>query len=540
MRLSDFNPPTEGDATPAIQAALDAAQGGYLDWDVSGRFHVNRLRPRSGTAIVMHGGVTLAKATGAAGVLYMQDCEGVRIIGNGAKVDGTDYQPTTAKGHTLYALGTVDCTLSGLVVDGATDLKDCLYIGLGTKPNERLRIADSKFLHAKRNGISVVAGLDTLIEDCETAHATGAPGAGVDVEANFYGHVARTRLLRVHSHHNAGAGILSIFGTDTVAEDCDVHDNGTYGLGASSGGYQFAEAVYRPNVDVIGVTGFDMATGTVFIAAQPPVGTPVNFSVRNGAQRPPELSGSYYVVSRHVGSNGVILGKSVRHSEVTALSLPGAGVMSADPYESDIRLQAFVKGQSDGLVVKGGRYHANGTQGLFVAGAGKLRFSDADVFDNGSNQVQISYTRDADVERLRVSGRSGRMGVVAISGGGRLRIADCDIQGTGWRAISVAEWTGAEIDRNSADDCGATEGSSAKASIHVAACLRPSVTRNRVTQSATNTTTLYGIYAEGTAENGAFTNNDLTGAGTTAVNALRVMSPTCTASGNIGRDGLPL
>lgn len=51
MRLSDFNPPTEGDATPAIQAALDAAQGGYLEWDISGRFHVNRLRPRNGTTI---------------------------------------------------------------------------------------------------------------------------------------------------------------------------------------------------------------------------------------------------------------------------------------------------------------------------------------------------------------------------------------------------------------------------------------------------------------------------------------------------------
>ena len=539
MRLSDFNPPTEGDATPAIQAAMDAAQGGYLDWDVSGRFHVNRLRPRNGTTIAMHGGVTLAKAPNTAGVLYMHDCEGVRIIGNGAKVDGNDYVITSAKGHTLYALGTVDCTLSGLVVDGASDLKDGLYIGLGAKPNERLRVTDSKFMRARRNGISVVAGFDTLIEDCETAYATGAPGAGVDIEANNYYHVSNTHCVRVHAHHNAKAGLLSVFGTGSVFEDCESHDNGAYGLGAGSGGYQFAETVYRPNVDMIGVTGFDMATGTVFVAAQPPVGTPVNFSVRNGAQRPPELSGSYYVVSRHVGSNGIILGKSVRHSEVTALSLPGAGVMSADPYESDIRLQAFVKGQSDGLVVKGGRYHANGTQGLFVSGAGKLRFSDADVFDNGSNQVQISYTRDADVERLRISG-GNHMGIAASSGGGRLRIADCDIQKTGWRAISVAEWTGAEIDRNSTDDCGATESSSAKASIHVAACLRPSVTRNRVTQSTANTTTLFGIYAEGTATNGTFTGNDMTGAGTTAVNALRVMSPTCTVSGNIGRDGLPL
>lgn len=539
MKLSDFNPPTEGDATPAFQAAHDAAQGGYLEYDVSGRFHVNRLRPRNGTTVVAHGGVTLAKLETTSGILWMQDCEGVRIIGNGMKVDGTAPSPTATKGHTIYANGTVDCTLDGVIVDGASEGKDCLYVGLGAKPNERLHILRSKFLRAKRNGISVVAGFDTLIEDCEAAYSTGAPGAGLDIEANFYGHISRTTVRRVYSHHNQNAGLLSIFGVDSVFDNCDSHDNGAYGLGASSGGYQFAETVFRPNVDVIGVVGFDMASGTVFVAAMPPIGTSVNFSKRNGAMIPPELSSSYYVVSRHIGTNGVILGKSVRHSEVLAFSLPGAGIMSADPYQSDIRLRAFVKGQSDGLVVKGGRYHANGTQGLFVSGAGKLRFSDADVFDNGSNQVQISYTRDADVERLRISG-GNHMGIAASSGGGRLRIADCDIQKTGWRAISVAEWTGAEIDRNSTDDCGATESSSAKASIHVAACLRPSVTRNRVTQSTANTTTLFGIYAEGTATNGTFTGNDMTGAGTTAVNALRVMSPTCTVSGNIGRDGLPL
>ena len=536
MKLSDFNPPTEGDATAAIQAALDAAQGGILEFDVAGRFHVNRLRPRNGTTIVMHGGVTLAKATNTAGVLYMQDCEGVRIIGNGATIDGADYQPTTAKGHTVYALGTVGCTIDGLIVDGATDTKDCLYIGLGAKPNERLHVVRCKFLRAKRNGISVVAGFDTLIEDCEAAYAVGAPGAGVDIEANFYNHVARTTLRRVHSHHNSGAGILSIFGVNTIAEDCDSHDNGAYGLAASSGGYQFAETVYRPNVDMIGVTGFDMATGTVFVAAQPPIGTPVNFSLRNGAQRPPELSGSYYVVSRHIGTTGIVLGKSVRNSEVTSFSTSGTGVMSADPYQSDIRLRAFVKGQSDGLEVRGGRYHANATQGLFAAGAGKLRFSGAEVFGNGSNQVQVSYIRDADIERLRVSG-GNHMGIVASNGGGRLRIADCEFDRTGGRAISVAEWTGAEIDRNSVDDCAKTEASSAKAGIHVAACLRPVVTRNRVTQAGTNTTTLYGIYSEGTAINGVFCDNDLTGAGTTATNALRVMSATCAVSENIARDG---
>lgn len=527
----------EGDATDALQAALDAAQGDTLNI-APGHYTSGRLWLRTNTRIVMSPGVHFHKRANTGGVFYLSNVSDVHLIANGATVHGEDAAGSTSFGHNVYALGTTDCSIRDLVSDGASPGKDCLYVGLGAKPNERLRIADSKFLRAKRNGISVVAGFDTLIEDCETAYATGAPGAGVDIEANFYGHVARTVLNRVHSHHNGGAGILSIFGTDTLAIDCDSHDNGAYGLAASSGGYQFAETVYRPNVDIIGVTGFDTATGTVFVAAQPPIGTPVNFSLRNGAQRPPELSGSYYVVSRHVGTSGIILGKSVRHSEVLAFSLPGAGIMSADPYQSDIRLRAFVKGQSDGLEVRGGRYHNNAKQGLFGGGAGKLRFVGAEVSGNGSNQVQVSYIRDVEIERLRISG-GNHMGIAASAGGGRLRIADCEIDETGGRAVSVTEWTGAEVDRNTATNCGARELSSAKAAFHFAACLRPVVTRNRAPQVGSNTTTLYGIYAEGSVENGTFTGNDLTGGGTTPANALRIMSPTCTVSGNIGRDGLP-
>lgn len=538
MRLSDFNPPTEGDATPAIQAALDAAQGGLLEFDVEGRFHVNRLRPRNGTTIILHGGVTLAKAPNTAGVLYMQDCEGVRILGNGAKVDGNDYQPTTAKGHTIYANGTTDCTLSGLIVDGATEGKDCLYVGLGAKPNERLRISDCRFLHARRNGISVVAGFDTLIEDCEAAYALGAPGAGIDIEANRYGHVSGTTVRRVRAHHNGGAGILSIFGVGTRVENCHSHDNGTYGFAASSGGYQFAEGVYRPNVDVIGVSGFDTATGVIFVGAQPPVGTPVNFWLLNGATKPAEYTQSYYMVSRHVGTDGIILARSVRNNEITSFANPVSGVMHADPAQSNIRLRAFVEGQSDRLEVIGGRYCNNATQGIFVGGAGRFRVQGSEVSDNGGNQVQVSYTRDGELDRLQVSG-GPRMGISATSGGGKLVISNCNVERTAWRGIAVSEWTGAELDRNSVYDCGAYDPSSAKAGIHASAILRPTVTRNRVSQPAANTTTLFGIYAEGTAINGTFTGNDLTGGGTTPANALRVMSPTCTVSGNIGRDGLP-
>lgn len=523
------------DDTAVLQAALDAAAGGMLEFDSPGTYKIGKLNIRSGTTIVLSRAVSFVKRANAAGMLSLSNVEGVRIHANGATLYGTDPAGTTALGHSVYALGAVDCEIRDLTVDSASAGKDCLYIGLGTQPCNRLRVIGGRYLNAKRNGISVVAGHNTLLQDLEAAYATGAPGAGVDIEANNYYHVSNTHCVRVHAHHNAKAGLLSVFGTGSVFEDCESHDNGAYGLGAGSGGYQFAETVYRPNVDMIGVSRFDPATGVIIVGAQPPVGTPVNFSLRNGAQRPTEFASSYYVVSRHVGHNGIILGLSVRRSEVTSFATAGAGVMSADPYLSDIRLRAFVDGQSDRLEVRGGRYYNNATQGLFASGAGRLRFDGADVYGNGSNQVQVSYIRDVELSRLRVAGGAG-MGIVASAGGGRLRIADCDVQKTGARGISVAEWTGAEIDRNSVTDCGAAERSSAKAGLHVSACLRPSVTRNRVTQAASNTTTLFGIYAEGTATGGTFTGNDLTGAGTSSANAMIVPAGSVKAN-NIGRDG---
>lgn len=220
----------EGDVTDALQAALNAAQGDALLIH-PGHYTVGRLSPRSGTRIVMSPGVHLHKRANAGGVLYLVNVEDVHVYANGATIHGEDPSGTTARGHNVYALGTTNCSIRELVSDGASDGKDGLYIGLGQKPNDRLRVLGGKYLRAKRNGISVVAGRHTLIADVECAYTTGAPGAGIDVEANYYDHVSDTRLLRVHAHHNQTSGIVNAFGVGTVAEDCLIHDNGVRGMG---------------------------------------------------------------------------------------------------------------------------------------------------------------------------------------------------------------------------------------------------------------------------------------------------------------------
>jgi len=541
MRTSDFNVPTEGDATAQLQAALDAAQGGLLEWE-PGHYTHARLYPRDGTTIVMNGGVHLHKQANTGGLLYLQNSEGVKIHANGAWAHGQDAPGQSVFGHTIYANGTTDCEINDLNADGASDKKDCLYIGAGTgnKPNQRLKVRGGKYLRAKRNGISLVAGFNCLLEGMETAYATGGPGAGIDVEANLYGMVGNNTIRRVNSHHNQGAGIINSFGVGTLVDDCDTHDNGALGTAFSSGaGMVFAEGVYRKHVDMMGVTAFGLGTGEVFVSALPPVGTPVMFSLRNNAQRPPELNGTYWIVSRHASSNSIILGKAVRHGEVTSFSAPGAGIMSFDPAESDIRLMAFVDGQSNRGEVRRTRAFRNGQHGFQTIGAGDFRMTDdCEARDNlGYSQVHLSNTRDIDVDRLHVSGQG--IGAVIQNGGGRFRLRHSTFDRTQKRAIVMSFWTGAELRRNDVIDCGRGETSSNKAAVHLSNILRPVVDDNRITHGADNTAALYGLLADTTVIGGTFTNNDLTGAGTTNGNAMIVPAGSV-KSGNIGRDGLPI
>lgn len=541
MKLSSFGVPTEGDATSAIQAALDAAAGGVLEFDVAATYTVGRLYPRSNTTLVLGRHVAFTKRLNAAGVFYLSNVSNVRILANGATVYGDDVAGTTSFGHTIYALGTIDCEIRDLTVDGASaggGGKDCLYIGLGATPNTNLRVIGGKYLRAKRNGISVVSGFNTLIEDVECAYTTGGPGAGIDVEANAYGQVAYTTIRRARCHHNATSGIINSFGVATLVEDCDLHDNGVYGFGASAGGGAvFAQGVYRPNKDVIAVTGFDPATGAVHVSALPPVGTPVMFSAQAGGQKPAAFTGTYMIVSRHASPTSVILGRAVGIGEVTSCG-ESVGTLSADPATSALRLLAFVDGQSDRCEIRRSRAFRNGEHGMIVAGACRVRASDCEFRDNtGYSQVWIGHTRDVVIDRLRVSGRG--LGLVAQSGGGRLRITDCDFEGVLGRALVLADWADAEMQGNSFDDCASQEISGYKAAVHMTSCLRPRFNRNRITQAADNTTTLFGVLADHSVLHGEFVGNVTTGAGTTAANALFVVSATCRVEDNIGRDGAP-
>lgn len=538
LYVSEF-PAIKGDGvtddTAAIQALYDSANGRRVVFNRKATYKTGRLKPPNGSHIVMNPNVKFIKIVDSAGLLYLNNSVNVTIDANRAQMDGTDPNGTTVFGHTIYALGTTGLQLNNLFASHSSPNKDVLYLGLGSKPNDGVTIRGGCYNYGKRSCISPVAcrGM-RILERTEIAYATGSPGAGIDFEANFYDHVS-DNIVNAHIHHNQNAGALSIFGVGTVLDNCDVHDNGTYGFGVASGSFQFEEDRFRPDVDYVAVTGFDVETGRIFVSAQPPIGTPVNFSLRNGATLPSGLTNEYWIVSKHVGVDAIILGKSVDHGEVVSFGSAGSGTLSSDSRTSDIRVRVFGPGQSDGNKVNGGKYYNNGAQGLFFTGSGYVLVDGPEVYDNGGNQIQLQYTRDAELIRLNVHGGTS-MGLAASVGGGVFSLKDSIFSDTGGRAYSITEWTDAEIDSVTVDNCGATEASSAKAGGHLVSILRPRVTRNRVSQDAGNTTTLFGIYAEGSVIEGVFTDNDLTGAGTTNANSL-VVPAGSTKARNKRRDG---
>ena len=531
------------DDTAALQAILDGAVGKRVIFDVAATYKIGRLLPRSNTLIVMSSSVHFKKALNAGGTWYLQGISNTKIYAYGATIDGTDFPGTTVAASTVYANGTVNCEIHDLVVDGSSPNgagKDCLYIGLGTDnaPNQNLKIIGGSYNNAKRNGISIVGAHDTLIEGVTTNYAVGAPGFGIDIEANTYGAVLRTTIRDCTADYNENAGIFTSFGEATVIDNCDAHHNGTYGFGASSGaGQMFAEGVYRPNVDVVAIMGFNTANGEVTVSAQPPVGTPVVIELRNGATRPPEFSGAYFIISRHVGVDRVIIGKSVGHSEYVAFSSAGSGSLTGDPATSDIRLLCFVSGQSNDCVVKNSRTSYSGQHGIIASALNGFLAFNNDVSNSGLANVIITAARDVSLDDIRITGGSGP-GIYAAIGSGTISIANCSTTGTAGRGVALAEWSDAVVDGNTVTNCAASEPSSAKAGMHFSQCLRPVVTDNRVTQDVGNTTTIYGIYAEGSVSGGTVSNNDCTGAGTSNANSIFVPTPANTVTNNIQRDGV--
>lgn len=547
VRISESGAVGDGiaDDTAALSAAVLAAKGGTLYFDVPGaEYLTGKLSIKSNTVVIFEPSVKLRKKLNGSMLLSLNDVENVTIRANGATFDGSDLPGTTSFSHTVYLFGARKCLLENLNVTGAATGgggMDCLYLGDGSGPCEDIHVVGGSYTHAKRNNISVVSALRTNIEGVECAYATGSPGCGIDVEANNYGKAFDTTIRNCHLHHNQNAGVVSTFGVRTRVIDCDIHDNGFYGVAVSSGGAEFHETVYRPNLDVWGVVEFSPA-GVITLGGDVnhlPVGTVVSLQTRSGAVKPAEYTAPFYVVSRHAAPNGIVLGSSVGSGEVISLAGAGSGTFSADPTVAHTRLRAFVCGQSDGALIQGNRIYRNGTRGVSLVGSGHHCVERNEIWNNGTHQIEVQYTSNIEIKDNHVFMVSPAppkaSGITVNMGGGYLEITGNRMEDLRRGGLQVVNWSGARVENNTLRDCGGVANN--YAAMWLQLLRNPRVVGNTVYQSELNTDTQYGIRAEVSCVDGVFQDNNCFKAGTSNARSVEIMSATNVCRGNTLRDG---
>lgn len=541
--------PSSPDNTTALQNALNAAEGKTLLFDIPGNYVTGQLKPKSNTVIEFTAGVTLTKKLNGVRVMYFDRVQDITLNARNGFAVGDDLPGTTAFSSTMQYEAAKRITINDLNVVGSAaggGGKDGHYIGLGpaSTPCEDIHINGGSSNYCKRLGGAVTGGLRTRVNGVELAYNTGAPGAGFDVEANMFGVVDDTIFTSCHVHHNENAGIVQSFGTNTQVIGGSSHDNGAFGVGAGSGGIQFNDGVYRPYIDIVGVAGADNSTGVITIGGNVsnlPVGMIILFNMLSGATKPAEFTDSYMIVSRHVGTNGIVLAQAVDYKEVTSFATGFTGVLDGDPAIATARLLVFADGQSNGLRVQDVKIFNNGGQGIILGGSGNGTATGCEVYDNGATQIIAAYARGASITNNDVyqtaATSNNSIGIAATTGSGVLDMSNNRVRNTRGKGTLVSRWTGASAGSNTVTNCGAYEPSSAKAGMSFEEIKGHIAIGNRVTQDVGNTTTLFGLYMPSTATNGTVTDNDCTGAGTTNANSLVISSGTNTQARNKQRDG---
>lgn len=309
----------------------------------------------------------------------------LRIFGFGAKTTFS----ARATGSTINASGAALLEIYGLDIDGSGPTKDCLYVGgndaTGTKPSTNVYCRWVSFRNARRNCISVVEGNRVVIEDFLVEGAIGAPGAGIDIEANRFSDATgrapmqHVRFRRGIVRNNQNFGVVHIFGDDVEFEDVDSYDNGEPGFGSGAGGANFDNAVVREGLDVCAIEAFGLdgwITVPAAYWANIEIGTLVLFRFRNGAARPPELNVQTYYLVHEKDATGTRIRVSTNSvTAITALSNTGTGNFTSDRFTSDHYLMLYQDGSCSKLTFK--RCRAWGNNGNTPAGDSQFEINTA-------------------------------------------------------------------------------------------------------------------------------------------------------------------
>lgn len=214
------------DDTEAIQSALDASalvyipdgtyiidatHEGYADYDIGG------IKPNNGQTIMLSKNAILKakpNSTGFYNVVNIYGVNDVRISGGRIEGERNEHSGTANEhGYGIAIRGANNVTIEN--VKAYDCWGDSIIVGyIGYENSRNIRIYNCVLHGSRRQGISVVGGINVTIRDCEIYNISGiAPQYGIDIEpdgtTNIEGGVAENIVIDgCHVHDCAGGSIV--------------------------------------------------------------------------------------------------------------------------------------------------------------------------------------------------------------------------------------------------------------------------------------------------------------------------------------------
>jgi hypothetical protein len=211
VSVRDFG--ARGDAIALDTAAFQQALGsGDRTIRVpAGDYLISKLEIPSNTILVLEPGVTLRDSGELSEIerLINIRTENVRIIGQGARIlaDRSDYT-TGEQRHGVFIFGARNVDIAGL--ESSSHGGDGFYIGgPSATPATDISITGCRADDNRRQGLSIVSGVNVFVADCELTNTRGtAPEFGIDVEPNNpLDELRDIVIVRPQTSRNAGGGV---------------------------------------------------------------------------------------------------------------------------------------------------------------------------------------------------------------------------------------------------------------------------------------------------------------------------------------------
>lgn len=314
---------TGGDDTDVLQHAinLSSAMGKALQIPATATpYNVGPLTIPSNTTIVLDPGATILARPGFGSsdkLINIVGVSNVKIQGNGAvfQMRKSDYTSGEYR-HCLDIEGSSRVEVSGISCNSSGG--DGAYIGPGSGMySSDISITDSTFSDNRRQGMSIISGVNVTVTRCTFKGTTGTePSAGIDIEPNRASDQLQNILIQDSTTtENAGNGVaIDVRNLTAASVPVSIQINRhTSSSNGKSGYYATNENIgYNGSTGSINIVDssstLESQYGAVasFYNASGPALTFTNLNVLNANQSHNTYDNSAISVKRGGGGEGLI------------------------------------------------------------------------------------------------------------------------------------------------------------------------------------------------------------------------------------------